>query len=453
MKQTIISVALLLAGYVHSLPTISTPFIILKPETELAPLHSSSRSDLIQDSYIVVLKNHLNDTHLQDHALWISNLIKEASPFMNWLHPKEDNFGIKHVYDTPSLKGYSGKFDKNMLQAIRSSEDVAYVENDGNAYLTTLERNAPWGISRVSQRKTLKINNFNKYYYDETTAGEGVKVYTIDTGINVEHVDFEGRAVRGKNFVLNEPEDDLHGHGSHIAGTAAGKKYGVAKKTQLVAVKAMNKDGHGEISNVIKSLDWVIESHLKDVQQQQQYNQTSSSFKGSVINISLSYEYSKSLNAAVNSAVEAGLHVVVAAGNANESACNSSPSSAELPIIVGASTIDDERASFSNYGECVDVFSPGHRIESAWIGSRYTTLIASGTSTAAPHVSGLAAYLLSQTEHGMNPKEMKEKIKSLATKDILKNIGEGSPNLLVYNGYESKDQLKSIFKDTFGGEY
>ncbi|KAI9306279.1 serine protease [Cunninghamella echinulata] len=452
MKQIIISTALLLAGFAHSLPTTSTPFIDLKPETELAPLHSSSRSDLIQDSYIVVLKDHLNDIHLQDHALWITNLVKEASPFINWLHPKEDSFGIKHVYDTPSFKGYSGKFDKDMLQAIRTSEDVAYVENDGIAYLTSLERNAPWGISRISQRKTLKINNFNKYYYDETTAGKGVKIYVIDTGINVEHVDFEGRAIWGKNFVLNEPEEDTHGHGSHVGGTAAGKKYGVAKKAQLVAVKAMNKDGQGGISKVIKSLDWVIESHLKDVQQQQQ-NQTSTSFKGSVINISLGYEFSKSLNAAVNSAVEAGLHVAVAAGNENEPACNGSPSSAELPIIVGASTIDDERASFSNYGKCVDVFSPGHRIESAWIGSKYATLTGSGTSMAAPHVAGLAAYLLSQTDHGMSPKEMKEKIKSLATKDILKNIGEESPNLLIYNGYEHKDQFKSIFKDTFGSDY
>lgn len=176
-----------------------------------------------------------------------------------------------------------------------------------------MEKNAPWGISRISQRKTLKINNFNKYYYDETTAGEGVKIYVLDTGINIEHVDFEGRAIWGKNFVSNEPEDDLHGHGSHVSGTAAGKKYGVAKKAQLVAVKAMNKNGEGGISRVIKSLDWIIESHLKDVQQQQQ-NQTSTSFKGSVINISLGYEFSKSLNAAVDSAVEAGLHVAVAAG-------------------------------------------------------------------------------------------------------------------------------------------
>lgn len=126
MKQIIISVALLLTGFAHSLPTTSTPFIDLKPETELAPLHSSSRSDLIQDSYIVVLKDHLNDIHLQDHALWITNLVKEASPFINWLHPKEDSYGIKHVYDTPSFKGYSGKFDKDMLQAIRTSEDVSF---------------------------------------------------------------------------------------------------------------------------------------------------------------------------------------------------------------------------------------------------------------------------------------------------------------------------------------
>ncbi|CAO3614482.1 unnamed protein product [Cunninghamella blakesleeana] len=336
-----------------------------------------------------------------------------------------------------------------MLEAIRSSDDVAYIERDGNVYINELQRNAPWGIARLSRHERTTFKNFNKYYYDETTAGEGVKVYVVDTGINLKHVDFEGRAQWGYTFVSPDDDngdkeiidDDDHGHGTHVAATVGGAKFGVAKKSQLIALKPMNSKGEGPMSAVIKSLDWIINAHLNDIEKQKQqiknntYPNYLPSFKGSVINISLGYGFSKTLNKAVNAAVEAGIHVAVAAGNDNNDACLGSPSSASLPIVVGATTINDERASFSNYGKCVDVFAPGYKIESAWIGSEYATLIGSGTSMASPHVAGLAAYLLSQTENGMTPKELKEKLITLATKNTLTNVGKESPNLLVYNGY------------------
>jgi cerevisin len=152
---------------------------------------------------------------------------------------------------------------------------------------------------------------------------------------------------------------------------------------------------------------------------------------------------SPTLDSAVNGAVSLGLNFVVAAGNDNRDACNYSPAAAENAITVGASTIDDERAWFSNVGPCVDVFAPGKDILSAWIGSRTSTNTISGTSMASPHVAGLVAYFLSlepedsseffSTE--VTPKALKDKIIKLSTRDKLFKVPNNTPNLLVYNNY------------------
>ena len=187
------------------------------------------------------------------------------------------------------------------------------------------------------------------------------------------------------------------GHGTHCAGTIGSRTYGVAKKANLIAVKVLGSDGSGSTSDVIAGVQWTVkQATAKAVAAAKEIALTGTTkYKGAVANMSLGGGKSPSLDLAVNRAVDAGLHFAVAAGNDNRDACNYSPAAAEKPITVGASTLADERASFSNWGKCVDVFGPGLNILSTWIGSNTATNTISGTSMATPHTAGLLAYLLS----------------------------------------------------------
>ncbi|ORZ19574.1 peptidase S8/S53 domain-containing protein [Absidia repens] len=447
MKLSIITSALLLVGFAAAAPAAVAPC----HEENMAPLYAPAETESVQDSYIVVLKNHLSERNIEDHATWITALVDQNQPFYSsWLDASHSKHGIKHVYDSAGLKGYAGKFEPHIIDQIRSSEDVLYVEQDSVVYANELQRNAPWGLARVSHRDALKFSTFSKYSYDESTAGEGVKVYVIDTGVNIEHVDLEGRATWGATIPSGDPDEDGNGHGSHCAGTIAGKKYGVAKKAEPVAVKVLRSNGSGTMSDVVQGVEWASLSHSKAAEAAKK---SGKHFKGSVANMSLGGGKSRSLDIAVNGAVDAGIVFAVAAGNDNSDACNYSPASAENAITVGASTISDDRAYFSNYGRCTDVFAPGLNIESIWRGSKYARNTISGTSMASPHVAGLAAYLLSQEKEEVSPKEIKDKILALATKGALTDVGRDSPNLLIYNGFDGdseKKSFKSIFHDTFG---
>jgi cerevisin len=248
----------------------------------------------------------------------------------------------------------------------------------------------------VSHRKKLSFGTFRKYVYD-ANGGEGVTAFVIDTGINVNHVEFEGRARWGKTIPQNDVDEDGNGHGTHCAGTIASRKYGVAKAAKLVAVKVLGSNGSGSMSDVVAGVNWAAaEAKKLAADALAELKATGkTSYKGSVANMSLGGGKSPSLDRAVNAAVDSGLHFAVAAGNDNKDACNYSPAAAEKAITVGASTIQDTPAYFSNHGPCVDVFAPGLDILSTWIGSPYATNKISGTSMASPHVAGLLAYYIS----------------------------------------------------------
>ncbi|KAI8973935.1 serine protease [Pilobolus umbonatus] len=428
MKFSVLSTAILLAGYASAVPMVIPSTF---SEGNVAPLYIPAQAEAVSGSYIVMLKENLNSRQIEEHAEWINNM-SVNSPFRGETIDGTAEYGIHHVYELPNIKGYSGRFDKNVLDAIRKSDEVAYVEEDSIVYASELQRGAPWGLARISTRKPLSLRNFNRYSYDADTAGDGIKVYVIDTGINVKHVDFEGRAVWGTTIPKNDNDLDGNGHGSHCAGTIAGKKYGVAKKASPVAVKVLASNGSGSMSDVIKGVDWATSEYLKDKELSIKSKKT---FKGSAANMSLGGGKSPSLDNFVNAAVDAGLVFAVAAGNDNKDACDYSPARAEKAITVGASSIFDERAYFSNFGKCVDVFAPGLNIESIWIGSDHATNTISGTSMASPHVAGLAAYFLSQSEPGTTPKQIKNKIIELSTPDVLAKIPKDTPNLLIYNAY------------------
>jgi subtilisin family serine protease len=208
---------------------------------------------------------------------------------------------------------------------------------------------------------------------------------------------------------------DCNGHGTHVAGTVGGTTWGVAKNTRLVAVRVLDCRGSGTTSGVIAGVDWVTANHVKPA----------------VANMSLGGGTSSTLDAAVNNAVAAGVTMVVAAGNSNVDACTASPARAASAITVGATTNTDARASYSNFGSCLDIFAPGSSITSAWYTSNTSTSTISGTSMAAPHVAGAAALYL-QGNPTASPSAVTSAIIGDATTGKVTSAGSGSPNRLLY---------------------
>lgn len=390
---------------------------------ELAPLFSSGK-DVIAGKYIVVYKDAAHED-AESHELAINSHADGTIL---------DKFKIDGL-----LGGYIGHFSEEVIKKIRSDPLVKFVEQDSVVRTSefNVQKGAPWGLARVSHREPLSLNSFNQYLYDNN-AGKGVTSYIIDTGVNVKHEDFGGRAKWGKTVPEGDEDVDGNGHGTHCAGTIGSKSYGVAKNADLVAVKVLRSNGSGSMSDVVKGVEFAANAHQKAVKANKK------GFKGSTANMSLGGGKSPALDLAVNAAVNAGIHFAVAAGNENQDACNSSPAAAENAITVGASTLSDARAYFSNYGKCVDIFAPGLNILSTYIGSDSATATLSGTSMASPHIAGLLSYFLSlqpassseffTSAKGVTPKQLKKNLIAYGSKNILTDIPADTPNILAFNG-------------------
>ncbi|PKI85862.1 Sub8p [Malassezia vespertilionis] len=403
-------------------PTDFEPGAVRVSSSRMAPLVHSETAP-IEHNYMIVMKPGVSAGSFLVHR----DRIGEAQVMTNAIRTREYNTadfsGIKHVFDDAVIQGYAGTFSADVLAYIRDQPEVAYVEQDSQVQITMVpqsdkhvrdqpvsaqrfpwenpfehvtENGAPWGLARLSHRQPLGLGTFNKYVY-ESLGGEGVTAYVIDTGINVRHSQFGGRARWGKTIPAGDTDTDEHGHGTHCAGTIGAEKYGVAKKAELVAVKVLRSDGSGAMSDVVAGVLWAVADaqNLTRVMLASPHSQAAKKHRGFVANMSLGGMKSPTLDMAVNGAVEAGMHFGVAAGNENQDACNVSPAGAKRPITVGASTIADKRAYFSNVGPCVDVFAPGLNILSTWNAGPNSINTISGTSMASPHIVGLMAYLLS----------------------------------------------------------
>ncbi|TPX37754.1 hypothetical protein SmJEL517_g00441 [Synchytrium microbalum] len=441
-------------------------------QSEAAPLLSAANANIIPNSYIVVLKE---DAELDDHLLWFNSFLTAQ------LTRGIEINSLKHVYsiDDGSYKGYSGIFDEELVETIRSSPEVKFVERDQMVYALDVEHNAPWGLARISHKAL--ASEAMDYLYDHA-AGEGVTAYIVDTGVNIKHVDFGGRAVWGATIPEGDPDVDGNGHGTHVAGTVAGSKYGVAKKAKIVAVKVLRSNGSGSLSDVIKGIEWAVSAHKKEVaamedsddSKDEQVKPKSKFGKfpypedpkdpkkpkepkepkepkdpkdpkepkdpkkkvRSVANMSLGGGRSRALDLAVDKAVEGGVLFAVAAGNDGQDACNYSPAASKNAITVGATSSNDFMAYFSNHGSCVDVFAPGKDIESAWIGSNTATNTISGTSMASPHVAGVAALLLGEAKYAeMGPRALKDAIIEITTRGVVQGLPTWTENenRLLYN--------------------
>jgi len=195
------------------------------------------------------------------------------------------------------------------------------------------------------------------------------------------------------------------------------------------------------MSDVVKGVEWAALSHSDKVAAAKK-STGKKGFKGSAANMSLGGGKSRTLDLAVNAAVDAGIHFAVAAGNDNADSCNYSPAAAEKAVTVGASTLADERAYFSNFGPCNDIFAPGLNILSTWVGSKYAVNTISGTSMASPHIAGLLAYFLSLQPSNdsafavaeITPKKLKANLISIATQGALEDVPSNTANILAWNG-------------------
>ena len=310
-----------------------------------------------------------------------------------------------------ALRGFVAKADDKAIARLLADPRVAYVEEDGYVSINATQTGATWGIDRVDQRN-LPLDS--SYTYNTTASG--VHAYIIDTGVLLSHSQFSGRMGNGYDAVTSGGNaNDCNGHGTHVAGTVGGTTYGIAKGVTIHPVRVLGCNGSGTNSGVIAGMDWVAQNHIKPA----------------VANMSLGGGASQATDDAVQRMVNAGVTVVVAAGNDNGNACSYSPARAANAITVGSTTNTDARSSFSNYGTCLDIFAPGSSITSAWHTSSTATNTISGTSMAAPHVAGAAALYLASNPTA-SPAQVTSALTGSATPGKVTGAQTGSPNLLLY---------------------
>jgi subtilisin family serine protease len=309
-----------------------------------------------------------------------------------------------------ALRGFAATIPPAAVEGVRRNPNVSFIEADGLVFVSDVQSNPPsWGLDRIDQR-SLPLSGS----YEYQNRGEGVRAYILDTGIKLDHVEYAGRAVSGRDIIDNDADaSDCHGHGTHVAGTVGGTNVGIAKSVTLVGVRVLNCQGSGSWSQVIAGVDWVTANHVKPA----------------VANMSLGGGFSAALNTAVANSIAAGVTYALAAGNSNADACGTSPASTPSALTVGASTSGDQRSSFSNFGTCVDLFAPGSSITSSVISGGYQSW--NGTSMAAPHVAGVVATYLGDRPHA-SPRTVRTALLSAATRDVLRRVGPGSPNALLH---------------------
>ncbi|MGH7700739.1 MAG: S8 family peptidase [Gemmatimonadales bacterium] len=324
---------------------------------------------------------------------------------------------LLHTYTT-ALKGFSAVLPDASVSLLRLDPRVALVERDRTMRAIDVQQmdgnGDPWGLDRIDQR-SLPLSRT----YSFTGTASGVHAYIIDTGIWTAHPDFGGRADNVFDAMLlgvllpTVGGEDCNGHGTHVAGTVGGATWGVAKGVRLHGVRVLNCAGAGFTSDVLAGVDWVAANHTKPA----------------VANMSLGGGFSAALNTAVTNLWNAGVFVAVAAGNDNADACQSSPAGASGVLTVAASTKTDAKASFSNWGSCVEIYAPGAGIKSAFLLGTTATL--SGTSMASPHAAGVGA-LYKATFGDAASSTVASWIITNATSNAIAGNPAGTPNRLLF---------------------
>ncbi len=314
----------------------------------------------------------------------------------------------RYVY-TAAVNGFAAELNDGQLNALRHNPNVDYVEEDQQYDAVITQSPVTWGLDRIDQRSRPLSGS-----YTYTTTASNVYAYIIDTGIYASHANFGGRASNVYD-ALGGNGTDCNGHGTHVAGTVGSATYGVAKGVRLRGLRTLNCSGSGATSGIISAIDWVRVNRVNPA----------------VANLSLGGGYSSTLNTAITNLSNSGVFVAVAAGNENQAACNVSPASAAAATTVAASTSSDARATYSNYGSCVDIYAPGSSITSTWLNGGTNTI--SGTSMASPHVAGVGA-LYKATYGNAASSTIDSWLKTNSTANVITGNPTGTPNRLLYKG-------------------
>ncbi|KAK6344814.1 hypothetical protein TWF718_006768 [Orbilia javanica] len=421
------------------------PFTFAAPAGPGSKSNTDLRKEEVQDDFLFILADHEKRS--------LGEVIDE----IGLDHTKATTFGTH-------MRGFSISLPESEAQDIASLENIAFMQKNHkrSGPVTNLklksrdmtssasfalskrqanalveQTTAPWGLERISQKDKIELGDrrvddlFFKYHFDRLS-GDGVDVYSIDSGINIDHVDFNGRAKMIFTAFGDDGRDE-HGHGTHTAGTIGSLTYGVAKNVNILGCKVLDATNFGSDAGIIAGIDAALASHLKRKDQPD--------FKGSVMNMSLGGPaFAPAMSDLLRRALNAGMHIVVAAGNDNTDACASDPGrlTTQIPIInVGAVDITDNRWVQSNFGKCVTLHAPGVGVVSTWnVGPRAVMAI-DGTSMAAPHVAGVVADLLAKNPAlKLDPKGMKELLLSKSLEGGVKGIEKVIPggNFLLNTG-------------------
>lgn len=414
------------------------------------------QSSTLHDRYIVTF----HENRLSDSASQLESLESVVDLTTADLQPLDIP-----AYQGAGLIGYHGMFDESTVRLLQSDERIKSVDKDFESHITaagpipgnisyTGESLSPatfeWGLSRISHRdnqinKTCLVNCEGRNYPHLKSKHQTV-IYIVDTGVRVSHEQFGGRAIRVKNFNPTEDDEDHNGHGTHVAGTLIGSRYGVSQThSTLKVVKVFGKNGAAPVSNIAASIAWCVQDHLENPGQR------------GVLNFSAGGPKIAAYDRVFQHAVKSGLAVAVAAGNGQRDACTFGPANngetVKGLVVVGATDMWDNIAVFptwwgSNWGKCVNVFAPGAYIDSAYHTSDTATFSSSGTSMAVPHVAGLMAYYQSVIDTALSPSELEDLV--TAVPNYVRGELWGSANVLANNRYlEANTTMTWIKRDGF----
>ncbi|KAK2067851.1 hypothetical protein P8C59_001557 [Phyllachora maydis] len=426
------------------------------------PVMNPAATNVMPHRYIVVYRANISAAAINAHQASVVAAVARRNLGRRSPQTGRPLSTLVHTAALGAWRCLALEADDRTMNAILESPEVGYVEYDAVQHAAVLDRpqddvdlampahltsaavpargrrataatgavaemDAPSGLARLSNGVLTDAVLATGTYTFDASAGRGITVYVLDTGIRVTHQEFQGRAVWGANFV-DDVQADEHGHGTHVAATIGGATYGVAKNVNLVAVKVLDAEGGGSTSGIIAGMQFV----MQDV--------AAANLTGkAIMNMSIGGTKTSALNDAVAALAAAGIVPVVAAGNEDQDAANTSPASAGAAITVGAiAQRNDTRAGFSNHGTAVDIFAPGLDVVSASSADDTSARVLSGTSMATPHVAGLAAYLMA-LEGVAEPQAVVARIRALArlTGARVKGNVRWTTNLIAWNGQVS----------------
>jgi hypothetical protein len=334
---------------------------------------------------------------------------------------------FEHLFDVEEEQVYKVSpvsFISKGTGASVENNNILFVQEPGNLEFKVQE-SVPWHLDRISKRNLPLDGTYAYSLPGSCHRNSDVEIETVvvDTGCDVTHPEFEGRATFLENFTGDNEDYDGNSHGTHCSGIIGSKTYGVCKDAKIKCVKVLDSQGSGSTSGVIAGLNYAFNRHLQ--------NEKKNPKLRTIISMSLGGGKSLAMNRAVENMVKTSntFYIVVAAGNENQDVKSSSPASARGIFSVMAMGRDDQRAYFSNFGRTVSLYSTGVEVKSTIPGGK--TAVYSGTSMACPAAVGVLNHYLDMYPR-MNMKQIKEKMLNDATKDTIEGNPKNTPNLMIF---------------------